>query len=179
MHMNKKELRERFKTVRNHLHLKKERSFDMVSSLLDHKKVLASKVISVFVSFGNEIDTLPLISKLFETKKRVVVPWIAKNDEMIMKEIKSFGDLTEENRYGIKEPKKECKAICKEEIDLMIVPGLAFDKKGYRLGYGKGYYDKFLRNTSISTIGIGFKEQFIETLPIDEFDVPLNEIELF
>lgn len=151
----------------------------MVSSILEEERIKNSNVISVFVSFGSEIDTLELISALLDAGKRVVVPFIKKDDSMVMKEITSFGDLSFTNKYGIKEPNSDAKEINKKEIDVMLVPGLAFDKNNYRLGYGKGYYDKYLMGSSIFTIGIGYKEQLVDSLPTDDFDVPLSEIRLF
>ncbi|MBX7067000.1 MAG: 5-formyltetrahydrofolate cyclo-ligase [Parachlamydiales bacterium] len=67
------------------------------------------------------------------------------------------------------------------EIDCILVPGLAFDRKHFRLGYGKGFYDRFLATVpDIMTIGVGFKEQFYEgILPIDTWDIPVKEIRLF
>lgn len=67
------------------------------------------------------------------------------------------------------------------EIDCILVPGLAFDRKHFRIGYGKGFYDRFLAKVpDIPTIGVGFKEQFYEgLLPIDTWDIPVKEIRLF
>lgn len=166
-------------SLRNCLHNKKEREMAMVSSLLEEEKIKNSRVISVFVSFGSEIDTLELISVLLNAGKRVVVPFIKKDDSMVMKEITSLGDLSFTNKYAIKEPNGDAKEINKEEIDVMLVPGLAFDNNNYRLGYGKGYYDKYLMGSSIFTIGIGYKEQLVDSLPTDDFDVSLSEIRLF
>lgn len=67
-----------------------------------------------------------------------------------------------------------------QEIDLILVPALGFDKRNYRIGYGKGYYDRFLEGIDIPTIGVGFKEQLHESLlPIEPWDVPVKEVLLF
>ena len=67
-----------------------------------------------------------------------------------------------------------------EQIDLILVPALGFDKRKYRIGYGKGYYDRFLENVEIPTIGVGFNEQLYESfLPVEPWDVPVNEVLLF
>lgn len=179
MYMNKKELRERFLTIRNRLNDVEKREMNMLSCLLEDERIRKSKTISVFVSFGSEINTIPLISALLKSNKRVVVPFLTSKDEMVMKEIKSLDDVRITNKYGIKEPSSVANEVPKDEIDVMIVPGLAFDKNNYRLGYGKGYYDRYLKNTSLYTIGIGFIEQCIEKLPIDENDISLKEVRLF
>jgi 5-formyltetrahydrofolate cyclo-ligase len=85
------------------------------------------------------------------------------------------------SRLGIPEPdpKKSRKALL-TEIDLILVPALAFDREGYRLGYGKGYYDRFLANVgAIPTVGVGFREQLSkESLPKDPWDIPVQQLVL-
>lgn len=67
-----------------------------------------------------------------------------------------------------------------ESIDVILVPALGFDNRKHRIGYGKGYYDRFLKDVQIPTIGVGFKEQLYESsLPIEEWDVPVSELLLF
>lgn len=151
----------------------------MVTSLISDKRVLKATTISIFVSFGSEINTLPLIEGLLKLNKHVVVPSITPADEMVMKSIKSLDGLCVFGKHEIKEPGVSSKTVSKNEIDLVFVPGLAFDKKHYRLGYGKGYYDAYLEGMSVKTIGLGFKEQGIDELPYDSWDIPLDDVLLF
>jgi 5-formyltetrahydrofolate cyclo-ligase len=84
--------------------------------------------------------------------------------------------------FNIYEPDStRCKELPIETIDLMIIPGLAFDKQGHRIGYGKGYYDRFLENIyDIKKIGVGYKEQlYPENLPQEDFDRPVTVVKLF
>lgn len=151
----------------------------MVTSLLSDKRVLKASTISIFVSFGSEINTIPLIEGLLNLGKKVAVPSITPTNQMVMKEIKSLDNLSVVGKYGIKEPLLSSKTISKNEIDLVFVPGLAFDSSNYRLGYGKGYYDAYLDGMSVKTIGLGFKEQAIDELPRDTWDIPLDDVLLF
>lgn len=176
--MSKKELRDRFQEKRKSIRDRERREAEMVNTLLNDERVNCSKVISLFVSFGSEINTLGLIEVLLSVGKRVVIPSIDESDKMAMKEIKSLNDLDVVGRYGIKETSSSA-VVKKAVIDLMIVPGLSFDKQNYRLGYGKGYYDGYLTNSNVKTIGLGFLEQAIDKLPADSWDIPLDDVLLF
>ena len=92
---------------------------------------------------------------------------------MIASEIKSLDEL-KEGMFGIYEPINP-KEFPKSEIDFVIVPGIAFDSDLYRLGYGKGYYDKFLSDISPFKLGICKKELFLERLPHDKYDVKMDK----
>ena len=110
-------------------------------------------------------------------EKKVVVPISNKKDcSLTLSELKDWDDL-EASSYGILEPKKEkIKEISIDEIDLIIVPGVAFDKFGNRLGHGKGYYDRLLKNANTTIIGLAFEFQTIEKIPTDEHDKPVDII---
>lgn len=136
-----------------------------------------SDVVFCYVSFENEISTHNLINALLK-EKRVVVPYCAdKNGTMICVEIKSLSDL-KEGSFGILEPQSPIE-FNKEEIDLCIIPGLAFDSSGGRIGFGKGYYDKFLNGLNAYKIGICHKELFFGCVPKDEFDILMDEVITF
>lgn len=177
--MSKKELRDRLQRIRKSIIDREKRENDMVTSLLSDKRVLKASTISIFVSFGSEINTIPLIEGLLKLNKHVVVPSVTPADEMVMKSIKSLDDLCVFGKYEIKEPGVSSKTVSKNEIDLVFVPGLAFDVNNYRLGYGKGYYDRYLKGSNIKSIGLGFKEQAIDELPRDAWDIPLDDVLLF
>ena len=79
--------------------------------------------------------------------------------------------------YGILEPKKDkIKNISSDKIDLIIVPGVAFDLKGNRMGHGKGYYDRFLNLVKSTSIGLAFEFQIIENIPVESHDKPIDMI---
>lgn len=176
--VDKKELRRRLIEKRNNIpqRLRQEKSLKITENILGHSALKKANTVFVYVSFGSEADTLLLIKELFRLGKRVGVPLCNSTDHtMTVYEIKDLSQL-KEGHYGIPEPDKGLKEIPKEEIDLIIVPGVAFDKEGYRMGYGGGYYDRFLTDFNGYTIGIAFSECIEDELPKGEFDRKVNEV---
>ena len=135
---------------------------------------IKAKTVFCYVSAHGEVDTLGLIEELL-SEKTVVVPYCVDTfGNMICCEIHSLSDLTE-GKFGIPEPKNPL-PFPKEKIDFVIVPGVAFDKNGYRLGYGKGYYDRFLKDISPYKLGVCRKEFYLDTLPHDKHDIKMNDV---
>jgi len=132
-----------------------------------------SKTIMFYVSFGSEVDTIDMIKESLKNKI-VCVPAI-KDNKIIPSIINDIKELNKKNRYGILEPYKINK-IKKQDIDLVIVPGIVFDKNNHRIGYGKGYYDDFLKDFKGKTIGLAFSLQILEIIPKDEWDVKLDKV---
>lgn len=132
-----------------------------------------AKTVMFFVSFGKEVFTHDMIKESLK-KKRVCVP-VVKDDTLIATEIKDFKELNTKNRYGILEPSK-ISDIDISEIDLVIVPGVAFDCAGYRVGYGKGYYDKFLNNFEKEKIALAFELQIQKELPCEDHDIVVDKV---
>ena len=93
---------------------------------------------------------------------------------MTFYKINSLDELVE-GYYSIKTPPKiEKNIIKKDEIDLILVPGVGFDKNNYRIGFGGGYYDRYLKDFKGYTISLAFKEQIVEKVPTNEFDLPVD-----
>ncbi|MEM0360223.1 MAG: 5-formyltetrahydrofolate cyclo-ligase [Candidatus Diapherotrites archaeon] len=140
-------------------------------------EIQAARTVSCYVGTGSEVKTNFLIEDLLEAGKKVVVPaaWLEK--EMEMRCILSLNDLQKKNRFF--EPKDCCIKVedCKE-ISAIIVPGTAFDKKGNRLGYGKGYYDRYLAKLPKKTpiIGLAFECQLVEKIPSEKHDIKVHKI---
>lgn len=150
----------------------------IINSILDSSHYRDANTIMVFVSFSDEVDTHEFIKKAISDGKKVTVPiTFPKTKEIKPSHIESFHDL-EPGYYGILTPKADCiNLVSPEEIDLIIVPGVAFDKNGYRVGYGGGYYDRFLsRLPQVTTIGIAFELQIIDKVPRDEYDIAVDFI---
>lgn len=142
--------------------------------LIKENSFLSAEVIFCYVSYGSEVGTRLLIREILRLGKTLVVPkCIDDNGHMIGVEIKSEDDL-KKGMFGIFEPEGE--EFEREKIDLAIVPGVAFDREGYRLGYGKGYYDRFLKGISAETIGICHKELLFDRLPRGEYDIPVGKV---
>ncbi len=149
----------------------------MLEALLKWNVFDQARVIHIFISNPDEPSTKPIIKHCWNSGKKVAVPIVLPNTfELVHSEIKSFDNLIF-GRYGIQEPSIESRAIMTPDMfDLVIVPGVAFDRKGARLGHGKGYYDRFLRLTSAYFLALAFDCQLIESVPTELHDIPMNAI---
>ena len=149
----------------------------MLESLLNWKVFKKAEVIHIFISTPEEPDTKAIIKHCWSSGKKVAVPLVLPNTfDLIHSEIKSFDNLIF-GIYGIQEPSPESRVkMTPDMFDLVIVPGVAFDKKGGRLGQGKGYYDRFLEVTRAFRLALAFDCQLIETVPTELHDVPMNAI---
>lgn len=150
----------------------------IISKLYDTNLYKDAEVIMTFISFGDEVNTHDFIKKSLANGKKIVVPiTFPKTKEIKPSEIYDFNEL-EIGYYNILTPKSEfIRFITPENIDLAIVPGVAFDRDGYRVGYGGGYYDRFLsKYPTIKKLGIAFDLQLIDTVPKEDFDIPVEYI---
>jgi len=131
-------------------------------------------VVSIYVSQSWEVATLALIDRGLELGLLVCCPKVFGLGEMRHFQIESRSDL-KASKVGILEPKVEAERfIDPMDIDLVFVPGLGFTPKGDRLGYGGGYYDRFLSQTNGYKIGLSFRNQLMPSLPVETHDVQLN-----
>jgi 5-formyltetrahydrofolate cyclo-ligase len=129
------------------------------------------KVVGAYFAFGSEVKTDLIIERARLLGKKIALPRV-KEDKITFYELSSSKYLIR-GRFGIMEP-VPYKRVSK--IDLLMVPGIAFDKKGYRLGYGKGYYDRLLSGKRTFSIGLAYSFQMLENLPHDRYDKRLNAI---
>jgi len=150
-----------------------EKSKKIQKKLFNSSEYKKAKIVMFYVSFDCEVDTFEMIKKSLKNKK-ICVPVVQK-DEIIPSIINDFKDLNKKNVFGISEPSKINK-INKKDIDLVIVPGVVFDKQNHRIGYGKGYYDKFLKDFNGKKIGLAFDLQILEVIPRNEWDVKLDKV---
>ena len=136
-----------------------------------------AKLVMFYVSLKDEVNTLGMIDEALKDGKRVCVPVILKEAKrLIAGEIMDRKEDLERQHFGIYQPKEgRVKEVPLEDIDLVIVPGVAFDKHNVRLGRGHGYYDRFLcaLPDSAKTIGLAFDFQLVDKLPADSHDIPV------
>lgn len=155
--------------------LRSEQVFNQLRSIKQYKN---ARNILFYASTNKEVDTLEEMRALLETKKKeVIVPFVEKNNPMLqISQVVDFNDLTPKT-FRILEPKAD-KVISydKRQIEIALVPGVAFDRKGHRLGYGLGFYDRFLKTLPKKTvkIGLAYDFQLIERLPIEIHDIPVD-----
>ena len=158
-------------------YLKKRMEYkNPLSDMIIYNKVIRGihkydKVL-IYVSKENEVDTINII-KYFLGKKKIAVPKIEDNT-MNFYYINSLNDL-KPGYFNILEPATNLKVETFTNTTC-IVPAICYDSNNYRVGYGKGFYDKFLTNKNIYTIGISYKETLINKIPIDKYDINLNEV---
>jgi 5-formyltetrahydrofolate cyclo-ligase len=129
----------------------------------------------LFYSFGSEIPTAGTIQRALDAGKRVFLP-LLEAGEMIAAELKP-GDSLAATTYGPKEPSNRV-AVDPGEVGLVVTPGLGFDRQGYRLGYGAGYYDRYLARLREATprVGIAFHQQLVPELPHEGGDQRLDMV---
>lgn len=134
-------------------------------------------IVGVTVSRVPEVDTLPIIEQAWLEKKLVAVPKCNPRDKsMEFYILKEFDEL-ETVYFGLREPDPTRTIHCKKSaMDIILVPGLVFDRKGYRIGFGGGYYDRFLTDYQGSTVSLAFQEQLKEELEHESFDIPVCKI---
>lgn len=131
-----------------------------------------------YASFGSELDLWSLNTQLAQ-ERRLVLPR-ATGDRLTLHQVTHLKHLIS-SQWGIQEPDPQsCPLVNLCKIETILVPGLAFDSHHHRLGFGKGFYDRLLKDGAIPTIGVGFKEQLLsDALPIQPWDVALSQLQLF
>lgn len=167
----KNELRKKFKSVRKCIE-NKEESDKLISELLFNSDVFKNaELILCYVSFNNEVDTIGVIAYCLKHNKQVAVPYCVDIDgHMDFYYIHTLNDLIA-GSFGIREPDiNRCQPVDSFDNALLIVPALSFDKKGYRLGYGKGYYDRFLEKHNLKSVGLCYNQSVSNQLPVDKYD---------
>lgn len=134
-----------------------------------------AKTIALTMSRGKEIPTLPLIKKAWEEGKTVCIPTcFPKTKEMTFYEYTPATKMTS-SYFGLLEPDPlESTVVHKEAIDLIIVPGVCFDQRGYRIGFGGGYYDRYLADYHGVTIALCLSLQQIKHVPSEAHDIPVS-----
>ena len=127
--------------------------------------------------YEDEVDVIKVFNK--SLSDNFYFP-LTKGEAMTFHKVESLDDL-ETGNFNVREPKEYCSEIFfkKDKEYLVIVPGAAFDKNGYRIGYGKGFYDKFFaknKDVKFTKIGVCFKECFVDEIDYDEYDYPVDEV---
>ena len=132
-------------------------------------------IVFCYVSTEFEISTRTILQWLWNNQKCVVVPLCLEKGKMCACQVKSYADI-QPGKFGILEPKPYCKKIESSEISFAIVPALACDSQGNRLGYGGGYYDRYLANSSIVCAGLCYDDFFYPALPAEPWDYKLQYV---
>lgn len=177
--MDKKELRKHMLQKRNRLeeNYRKQASAAITEAFLCSSAYQNSKTIFIYISYSSEVDTKEIITRAISDGKTVLVPLTDQVEKrMDAIQITDFNTQLCQSCCGILEPSfASTKPFPPEEIDLIIVPAVAFDRKGYRVGYGGGYYDRYLSQArSAATIGLAYEESVIDEIPLEKHDQKVN-----
>ena len=128
--------------------------------------------IGCYYSIGSEVQTRSIIQELLNQNMKVSLPKVM-NDILVFRTIKNF-DKLEKGNFGILEPKDDWPE--EKSFDVILVPAIGLTKEGIRLGYGHGYYDKFLADKTVTKIALTYNKQIIKSIPASEHDIKMDWI---
>lgn len=151
------------------------RSLAVARAVLALPEVASARAVMVFSSFGSEVDTAPIVEALLADGRRVALPRIEQGN--IVPVDYRTGDPMRPAAFGMDEPAGH-DIVAPDELDVVVTPGLAFDRHGYRIGYGGGFYDRLFLKTRADVLkaGICFATQLVGPLPHGGHDVPVDLI---
>lgn len=192
--MDKQELRKEIRNRKRQFSQDQlgELSLSAISKLRKHPKVMAAHTLLLYYSLPDEVNTHEWIDELVAEGKRVLLPVVFNDKDMVIREYTGKHDLAE-GSFHIMEPIGKLFPIEKyPEIEVAIIPGMSFDDTGHRLGRGKGYYDRFLTKlqgmeenhcerkeadgTEVYKIGICFGFQKLQEIPFENHDILVDEV---
>ena len=134
--------------------------------------------VMLYLNMRSEVETTGLLEGLRTARKQVCAPVVDTEQlELVPRRIQNLKTGLVRHPYGMLEPSETCPRFPIEHLQLIVVPGIAFDRKGYRLGYGKGFYDRFLvKCPHAVAIGLAYEVQLVEDTFPQEWDVPVQHI---
>ncbi len=170
-------LRAYFKEKRKALSSEEKRALDeaIASRVLQSAAFRYASTLLAYAPKGEEVDILPVCEAALAKGKRLAFPRCYGEGEMSFHLITSFSELSP-GKYGILEPPSDAPVFSFAPATLCLVPGLSFDRSGYRLGYGKGYYDRFLSRFEGTALGVVYADFISESLPHGTFDFSVSAL---
>lgn len=172
----KAEVRKRILKIRDSLDKGeiRRRSAVIIEKLLNNENFKKEKNILIYIDYGSEVITRDLLDFCISQNKRVACPKVLSDGEMEFYLTGSLSDLKSGYR-GILEPESGEKFT--PDSALVIVPGVVFDREGYRIGYGKGFYDRYLeKHSDYKTIALAFSCQIVDSIPREEHDIKIMQL---
>ncbi|MCU5329426.1 5-formyltetrahydrofolate cyclo-ligase [Bacillus wiedmannii] len=170
------------KQIMEHMNSLSEERYTTLSeqiafSLYAQKEWAEAKTIGITLSMENEVNTYAIIEKAWEEGKKVVVPKCNKGTRtMSFRQISNFDQL-EIVYMNLREPiPARTEEVNADDIDLQIVPGVAYTERGERIGYGGGYYDRYLVHYKGKTLSLAYSFQIVEHIPVEPFDKNVEKI---
>lgn len=176
--MTKSDLKRRLRAERIQMSERavSEKSLRIYRRLIDMPAYQLARRLACYVSIKNEVDTRTVILKAIGSGKQVGVSVAREDGDMDFQAILGLSDLRPV-QYGLREPVPNSKQVLlPHTIDLVLIPGTAFDRLGHRIGSGGGYYDRFLTRTDAVRIGLSYGFQIIDRVPAEPHDVKMDWI---
>lgn len=179
--MRKAEQRKKLLALRSDLSIAKveQKSQIIKNKLLNSQEFNQAHTILIYINFKNEVQTKALIKKMLAQNKQVIVPITnTQEKKLYLSELKDFNKELKPSKYGILEPKtKYRRLIAPEELELIVAPGVGFDRQCNRLGYGGGYYDRLLSALPyVPVVALAFIEQIVNEIKTSVYDQKVDKI---
>jgi len=171
----KKRIRREIRRLKNAVSLeeKTSRSKVILEKVEQLPEFIAAKTVMLYWAMADEVQTSDFVIK-WSASKRVILPCVNGND-LDLRVFRGEEDLVMGENFGIPEPSGEL-FMDYDEIDLILVPGVAFDLASNRMGRGKAYYDKLLSSLKAFKLGVCFDFQYLQSVPTDEHDIKMDQI---
>lgn len=123
-----------------------------------------------YFAIGSEVRTQNILQEILNSGRELALPRVEKKD-LVFKKITSFSDL-EMGNFSVMEPKERCETV--KKLDVILVPAIALTREGYRLGYGFGYYDRYLHGKQSKKIALSYYKQVVKSIPHDDHDIKMD-----
>jgi len=178
--LEKDQLRKQMMKKRSSLSKKEKKIKDqsIYNQVVNDEDYNTADSVFLFLSFGSEIDTKKIIQDALDHSKKVFLPKVV-GENLELFEVEDFENL-ERSKYGILEPNENCQAIRNCSLDFILMPGLAFDQSGGRVGYGGGFYDRYISSLpnyeKIPKVAIAYDFQIVDEVPMSRYDIPVDRI---
>ena len=174
MQFLKKTLRKEYKLLRNNISSRDEKENIIYEKLISHELFENADFIFMYASHSGEVSTKKIALYAEEKGKKTAFPFCTDDKGSMEFYFSKYSEL-KDGMYGIKEPDSAlCEKAYSTEKSVCIVPGIAFGKNGERLGYGKGYYDRFLETFKGKTVALSFEECLSNDIPMESHDKKIN-----
>lgn len=171
----KKQVRKQVRLLKSEVSLeqKKARSKSILQNLENHPQFINAQTIMMYWSMADEVYTHEFVCK-WAQKKKIILPCV-NGDKLLLKEFFGPDSLVSGENFGIPEPDGPVFSR-PGEIEMIVVPGVAFDKSCNRLGRGRAYYDKLLNSVNAVKVGICFDFQLLDKVPVDKYDIKMDMV---
>lgn len=175
---NKNELRQKYRTLRDSFgeEFIENASILVCKTLAERQEFINADTVLFYYPVKNEISPLLIFDLCLKMGKTVAFPVCqAHNSTLVFKKVSSLDDLSK-STFDLLEPNKNCEIITPSQNTVCIVPAIAFSRDGHRIGYGKGYYDRFLANFSGTSIGLSYSALVCNNFSQNDHDIPVDMI---